>query len=323
MSAPKRMNAGLLSVLDEKQAQASTTRLSPHPPSTLRPLRNNTISTRMIGEILHELDVTERLLRSNAGGSCFVFLGGLLARFICAPPPSLNEAVAATMNTLAVGFMCSYRPIPAGLITVDQARAGWFLSWTLGPLAVHHFFGFWATVHLLSLEATIAFCYVWPRWFSWFMRNLFAFLLYLIQDRLLTQALLGAANLSVLIDLGVSTWFIGTIHVQEFHDLEGDRKSDRKTLPMLLSPRGLRLLRAGTSVYITAFGATLAFIGYQKMGQDNILIKPMSVLQLVASPVLAYRIWTSTSTEMDRVTFYNYYYVPVFIILLPLPLVTK
>ncbi|KAK7937661.1 UbiA prenyltransferase family-domain-containing protein [Apiospora aurea] len=335
--------------MDGKPAEKPTTQSPSDSPSHRR--HSNLLST-ILQPILHELDVIERLLRSNAGGSCFVFLGGLLARFLRAPPPSLADAVEATLHTLAVGFMCSYvfdicnqatspeedvlnkpyRPIPAGLITVDQAKARWFLSWTLGPLATHYFYGPWAAVHLLEFEAVIAFCYVWPRWFSWFNRNLFVFLLYTIQDRILNQALLEAADvpgwdLGVLIDLAVSAWFMGTVHVQEFHDLEGDRKSDRKTLPMLLSPRGLRRLRAGTAVYIVAFGSALAFFGYQKitMGQEGdspVLITLLSALQLISSVALAYRIWASTSAEMDKATFYNLYYVPVFMILLSLPLVT-
>ncbi|KAK8022458.1 UbiA prenyltransferase family protein [Apiospora rasikravindrae] len=295
MPTSRRVDAGIPSVLDAKHAETSATPLPPEPSSPRRPPRNGNPFRAIPNTIIHELDVTERLLRSNAGGSCFVFLGGLLARFIRAPPPSLADAVVATMNTLAVGFLCSYifdicnqatspeedavnkpyRPIPAGLITVNQAKTRWFLTWTFGPLAVYHFYGFWAAMHLLEFEAVIGFCYVWPRWFSWFMRNLFVFLLYLIQDRILNQVLLSTTapvpgwDLSVLIDLAVSAWFMGTVHVQEFHDLEGDRKSDRKTLPMLLSPRGLRRLRAGTSVYIVAFGTALALFGYLKGFTDR------------------------------------------------------
>ncbi|KAK7960559.1 hypothetical protein PG996_011205 [Apiospora saccharicola] len=296
--------------------------------------------------ILHELDVTERLLRSNLGGSVFVFLGGLLARLLCAASPLLSIAIEATLKILAVGFICSYafeicnqttspeedavnkpyRPIPAGLLTIHQARFRWLLSWLLSPLALYCFHGAWAATHMLEFEALVAFCYVWPRWFSWFMRNLFVSLIYLIQARILNVAL-GAAvpdwNLSVYIDLAVSAWAMGTVHVQEFHDLEGDRKSDRKNLPMLLSPRGLRLLRAGTSIYLVAFGTALALAGFQKMDQDNILIGPMSALQLTAFVTLAYKVWASTGPEMDRATFYTWYYVPVFLILLSLPLLTQ
>ncbi|KAK8091836.1 UbiA prenyltransferase family-domain-containing protein [Apiospora hydei] len=233
MSTSGPVDAGMLSVLGEKAAENST---SQAPPPGSNSHRRPNLFTTIINVILHELDVTERLLRSNAGGSCFVFLGGLLARFLRAPPPSLADAVEATLNTLAEDALNKpYRPIPAGLITVDQAKARWFLSWTFGPLATYHLYGPWAAVHLLEFEAVITFCYVWPRWFSWFNRNLFVFLLYTIQDRILNQALLEAAvpgwDLSVLIDLTVSAWFMGTVHVQEFHDLEGDRKSDRKTLP--------------------------------------------------------------------------------------------
>ncbi|KAI0139650.1 UbiA prenyltransferase family-domain-containing protein [Xylariaceae sp. FL1272] len=296
--------------------------------------------------IRHEALVTERLLRSNFVGFLFIFLGGLLSRLVAAPVSIIDTAIG-TGKALGVGLLCSYvfdicnqttspaedyinkphRPIPAGLITVEQGQTRWIVVWALGPLVMYQFFGIWAAVHLVEWEALITFCYVWPRWFSWFMRNFFASFAYCILGRLLNQVLAtdglpATWNISFLVDATIFAWFMGTIHVQEFYDLEGDRNSDRKTLPMLLSEGGLQVLRAGTSAYLLAFGSVLASMGFQRMDQDYITA-PISALQLTSSCILAYRVVASTGPEMDRKTYHVYYYIPVLLILLSLVLVTK
>ena len=55
----------------------------------------------------------------------------------------------------------------------------------------------------------------------------------------------------------------------------------------------------------------------------DVFLAPVSVLQLVSSAVLAYRVWASISPEMDRVTYQVYYYIPVLFILIALGLVSK
>lgn len=206
----------------------------------------------------HEWDVTVRLLWSNATGFLFIFIGGLLARAISTPLP-IAETAPLAIKTIVVGVLCSYvfdianqttspeedylnkphRPIPTGLINIDQARARWLLAWTIGPTVMYLLFGVWAMLHLLHWELLICVCYVWPRWFSWFIRNVFSSFSYFILGWLLNQVLAKEAqdwNISFLIDLSISAWLMATTHIQEFYDLEGDRKSDRKTLPMLPPP---------------------------------------------------------------------------------------
>ncbi|OGE55623.1 hypothetical protein PENARI_c004G10215 [Penicillium arizonense] len=292
----------------------------------------------------HEWDVTFRLLRSNATGFLFIFIGGLLARAISTPLP-MAETASLVITTIVVGVLCSYvfdianqttspeedyinkpyRPIPAGLININQARARWLLAWTIGPTFVYLLFGVWAMLHLLHWEFLICVCYVWPRWFSWFMRNFFGSFSYFILGRLLNQVLAKEAqywNIGFLIDLSIFAWFMATMHIQEFYDLEGDRKTDRNTLPMLLSPRGLKALRAGTSLFIVVFSSGLSFAGYRRVARDK-LIAPAYILQQVSSCVLAYRIWASKSPEMDKITYHAYYYFSVLMILLSLVLISK
>ncbi|KAL7783261.1 UbiA prenyltransferase family domain-containing protein [Trichoderma ceciliae] len=276
----------------------------------------------------HELDVTVRLLQSNFVGFLFIFLGGLLSRAIRSPMP-IAETAMSMINAMIVGLLCNYifdianqasspqedylnkpnRPIPAGLITIDQANTRWVMAWTLGPIITYFFFGVWATLHLFHFMITIIVCYVWPRWFSWFMRNYFAASSYIILARLLNQVLarnMPNWKIGFLIDFIIFGWIMGTIHIQEFYDLEGDRKSDRKTLPMLLSDEGLKILRASVLI-----------VGYKEMARDNLVV-PICIVQQILSCILAYRIWASKSIDTDKATYQVYYYPSILTILLSL-----
>ncbi|PTB69401.1 hypothetical protein BBK36DRAFT_1186964 [Trichoderma citrinoviride] len=247
----------------------------------------NALLLLVLSNIQHEIDVTIRLLRSNAVGFAFIAMGGILTRVILSPT-SMAEAASSTFKAACVGVLCNYvfdianqasspledyvnkpsRPIPAGLISVNQAIFRWILTWTLGPIMIYSCFGLWAALHLLHFQMLILVCYVWPRWFSWFMRNYFASVSYFILSRLLNQVLVARGpsnqNSSLCIGFAVFIWLMATMHIQEFYDVEGDRKSDRKTLPMLLSDKGLKTLRAGTSMFIIAFGSGYCWLEVQR-----------------------------------------------------------
>ncbi|EHK25880.1 uncharacterized protein TRIVIDRAFT_31831 [Trichoderma virens Gv29-8] len=291
-----------------------------------------------------ELDVTIRLLQSNAAGFCFIFMGGLLSRAILLPLP-IAETAVSIFNTFIAGFLCNYifdianqassphedyinkphRPIPSGLISINQAKIRWVLAWTLGPITTYFFFGIWATLHLLHFEVFIFVCYVWPRWNSWFMRNYFSSFSYFILARLLNQVLARQTaiwRMNISVDFIISCWFMATIHIQEFYDLEGDRKSNRKTLPMLVSSNGLKALRAGTSLFIVAFSSGILITGLRSMTQDHLML-PLCILQQISSCILGYRISASNSVEMDRSTYHVYYYPSILILLLSLVIVMR
>ncbi|KAL6788580.1 UbiA prenyltransferase family domain-containing protein [Trichoderma sp. SZMC 28012] len=271
-------------------------------------------------------------------------MGGVLSRVVKAPLP-LAETVPLLMEAAILGLLCNYifdianqtsspdedyinkpdRPIPAGLMTIEQAKTRWVLTWVLGPVTLYSLFGVWPTMHLLHWEALITVCYVWPKWFGWFMRSYFGSFSYCILGRILNSVLardVEAWNISFTMDCIIFAWLMGTMHIQEFHDLEGDRKSERKTLPMLLSDRGIKVLRAGTSLFVLAFGTCLCYIGYTVMDKD-IRILPLCILQQLLSSVLAYRIYASDGPAMDKKTYRVYYYGAVLAILLCLCLIEK
>lgn len=291
-----------------------------------------------------EFEITVRLMQFNLMGFLFVFMGGLVLR-VTRSPILLMESAISTVNVMISGLLCNYifdianqafspeedylnkpnRPIPAGLISIDQAKNRWTLAWTLGPLYMYFSFGIWATLHLLHFQVLIFTCYVWPRWYPWFMRNYFSAISYFILTRLLNQVLgrnMLHWNIGPSTDLIVAIWFLGSIQIQEFHDIEGDRKSNRTTLPMLLSVRGLKMLRAGTSMSIFAFSSGLSLIA-SNCTMCNKFALSLCVLQQILSCVLAYRVLLSNSVSMDRATYHVYYYPTAFTILLFLGQITK
>lgn len=106
-----------------------------------------TLSSSLWPTVLRELDITIRLLKSNATGFLFIFMGGLLSRVVKEPLP-LAETIPLLTETVILGLLCSYifdianqtsspdedyinkpaRPIPAGLMTIEQATTRWVLT---------------------------------------------------------------------------------------------------------------------------------------------------------------------------------------------------
>ena len=83
-----------------------------------------------------------------------------------------------------------------------------------------------------------------------------------------------ATQTNMLFDLLLSAWVMATVQVQEFHDVEGDRKINRSTLPVVLSPAGNRVLRKATGAAMVLFGCVLlgwAFVSATKDGLDGLV----------------------------------------------------
>lgn len=70
-------------------------------------------------------------------------------------------------------FNKPYRPIPAGLLTMEQARRRWYLSWVLTPAIFFFYVGTEAAVWACLTQACITFFYVWPAFNNVVCRNAF------------------------------------------------------------------------------------------------------------------------------------------------------
>lgn len=203
-----------------------------------------------------------------------------------------------------------YRPIPAGLISVNEARTRWALSWLAGSILTYYLLGTWSMWHMLHWQVLVFILYAYPAWQSWFMRSYFAAAGYAILGRLLNEMLTKHTkgwDVSLYTELCIFFWFLATVHIQEFHDVEGDRKSGRKTLPVLLSPGQLHVLRACTSTFFVIFSLILYACAYQRRTTQPLVLL-LGLLQQVLSCVVAYRVLFSTSRSMDKRTYIFYYY---------------
>jgi 4-hydroxybenzoate polyprenyltransferase len=61
-------------------------------------------------------------------------------------------------------------------------------------------------------------------------------------------------------DLVFALWMTTTIHLQEFHDINGDRSSGRSTLPLAFPPATVMRFRRATAVIFFVFaGSTIAW----------------------------------------------------------------
>jgi 4-hydroxybenzoate polyprenyltransferase len=54
--------------------------------------------------------------------------------------------------------------------------------------------------------------------------------------------------------LVLSAWVMLTVHMQEFHDSEGDKKMNRQTLPVIVGPRWHGALRWATAFLVMGTG---------------------------------------------------------------------
>ncbi|RAK75885.1 uncharacterized protein BO72DRAFT_381176, partial [Aspergillus fijiensis CBS 313.89] len=202
------------------------------------------------------------------------------------------------------------RPIPSGKMSVEGAYTRWILSWILFPILLHLTVGLQATTILVLWEGWVLLFYVWPRFDNWAARNLFtavgAVLQLSLLDALLEDVELPSAEGSSLRWL-LFSWLIMTIHVQEFHDMEGDRKAGRLTLPLVLDQRGQLWLRGATAAGIACAAiANGSRIEYATVSLKPALL-PLGLCHLLSMLAVAVRLVTLPVKEADKVT-YKYYY---------------
>lgn len=256
-------------------------------------------------------------------------MGGFIARFIRVPL-SVTEMASLATKTIMLGISSAYifdianqssspeedrinkphRPIPAGLISVNAARTRWGLSWLAGPVVAYYLLGIWPMWHIIHWQILIFILYAYPAWQNWFMRSYFAAAGYVILGRLLNEMFTKYTNgwdVSLYTETFIFFWFLATVHIQEFHDIEGDQKSGRKTLPLLLSHRQLKVLRAYTSIFFVIYSLILSIYTYQMKINESLVIL-LGLLQQILSCMVAYRVSFSTSQKMDKHTYIFYYY---------------
>lgn len=283
--------------------------------------------------VIHELDITRRLLSSNLFASMGFQACILASRLILAStvhnPILLLLRFLLIAITSAYGFeMCQQmmsveedrqnkptRPIPAGILSVQGAVRRCALSWALSPLALMTACSARASGWLVCSFAWAYFCYIWPRPQHWSFKNLFTAVYQITFVRLVDSLVVlhtPCSGSNVILDVIYAIWILSTIHIQDFHDVEGDRKIGRRTLPVVLEGSTLMLVRRRTAQFLVWFAILAATFGYQNSESRIVLL--FAALQLAGAIATSLRLLRTESLG-ESVRTYKLFYVPAGLVL--------
>ncbi|PYH29648.1 UbiA family prenyltransferase [Aspergillus neoniger CBS 115656] len=296
----------------------------------------------------NEAVITYHLLKSNLGAGVLLYLSAACIRLL--PPPDFSAfTVVAKIFCISLSHQYCWdivnqltsvdedrinkpkRPIPAGRLTVIGAKWRWFISWTISPAICYTLLGGEALVIFLLSEALIYICYVWPRLDHWASRNTFPALWTFLSFRLLNSVVCKTypqLSAQPKVDVILSLWVLGTIHIQEFHDIDGDRKIKRRTLPVLCSSASsMKMLRGITAGLIAASGLVVVLWGWiQCLGPSDLRsfgLVITGIFHLLGALAVGVRCVFATSVGMDERTYKVYYILTAYWLVYFLSLVNK
>ena len=304
---------------------------SSHPSST------NLHRKKFVFAVLAEKSIIEGLLGDNLTAHCGIALAsfstrlhylGILPEQLKSLFPDMVLAIIAFAYTFDIANQAfsveedsinkPHRPIPSGQMSQEGAYIRWALSWSLFPTEICMTTGPVAATLLLSWEAWTFLFYVWPKFDNWVARNAFTAVGAVIQlhliDSVLAHHVPSFKNESSL-GYVIFSWLFMTIHVQEFHDMEGDRNTGRQTLPLLLSSRGRFWLRVGTAVMmVMAAVASVTLTGHRCSSLHSVCF--LGLCLLLSTSVLSMRLVVLRRKEADKVTYKYFYFLATYIMLL-------
>lgn len=207
-----------------------------------------------------------------------------------------------------------HRPIPSGLLGLEQAYKRCFISWTASPFIIYLTSGPTTCLYFLCWEMWVFVCYVWPAWNNWILRNLFTALGLVLQLRIANALLTYRAphlEVSILGDFQIGLWGLFSIHIQEFKDVAGDRVSKANTLPLIIHPSSLQLLRQSIaftviSMHIVQMVQTWSMCSFTFCRGAYVTL----ILNMILAVLVALRMIGSQDQENDRLTYF-WVYVPL------------
>lgn len=293
---------------------------------------------RWITLIHKEFDITCRLLSSNASLGFGLYISGYIPRVLMSleTRDHLHLAIKVFFAALANEYIfdiCNQtlspdedarnrpsRPLPAGLLSIDGAYRRWALWWLGAPLVSTALGAPLAALHLVNFEAWTLFCYVWPKPGHWFWKNLYTPVALFFSLRCLNGVIAPHApsvRMHVALDAAFALWLFVTIHVQDFHDIEGDRRSGRRTLPIVLSPLQLIRLRQITAMLMIAAGLLFVALGvWLCRDRYDVWIGTFAALQLVGGVATGiYFLRTQTANEGENT--YKLFHIPTALVIIP------
>ncbi|GKZ35384.1 hypothetical protein AbraIFM66950_006013 [Aspergillus brasiliensis] len=286
----------------------------------------------LISLLSNEAVTTYHLLKSNLGAGVLLYLSAACIRLL--PPPDFSVfTVLIKIFCISVSHQYCWdivnqltsvdedrvnkpqRPIPAGRLTLIGAKWRWLISWTVSPAIWYTLLGGQALTIFLLSEALVYICYVWPRLDHWTFRNIFPALWTFFSFRLLNIVICETyPQLSAQpeVDIILSLWVLGTIHIQEFHDIDGDRKIQRQTLPVIFAgSSSMKMLRGITASLIFAGGLVAVSWGWKRcllpFTLTGVGLVLTGILHLLGALAVGIRCVYGKSADMDERTYKVYY----------------
>jgi 4-hydroxybenzoate polyprenyltransferase len=289
----------------------------------------------IVYNIYHEYRITESLLRSNAGAVVVSILSAILPRLFLPTIPIIT-ALELLLKTfiLSIFYLYSfdivnqttgvaedtinkpYRPIVSGLVTLQGTQRRWALIWVLSPLLAFWLSGVHAALWAFLWQIEVGFCYVWPRFNNPVMRNVFifvgTFILVSFANAIFVEQYQDR-NLHTVLRLTLAAWTAVVSHLQEFHDVEGDRVSGKRTLPVVLGQEKIWIMRHVTGWIFFIAHAGFLWWGLQ-LAPSSVYqhsIHAVGVIQFKVGMVVGLRVVRSSTVEVDKSTYY-YWFIPLF-----------
>jgi 4-hydroxybenzoate polyprenyltransferase len=253
-----------------------------NPSDEHRAIRARMQEIQPVARVRQELLITWRLLYANAREGLVLPVIGMLARFL-PTPDLLNNTPWLHLSFVLLKtvflFICHlyvfeivnqvtsveedkvnkpHRPIPSGLLTVDGGHKRWWISWIVCPLLAYYLAGSQACYLFIWYQLWTFYCYVWPKFNHFMYRNAFAsvgvYNMFRLIDEIIYSEVPSFPLPPTSFYLFLSAWVMLTVHMQEFHDSEGDKKTNRLTLPIIVGPAWQGVLRWTTAFLVIGTG---------------------------------------------------------------------
>lgn len=112
-------------------------------------------------------------------------------------------------------------------------------------------------------------------------------------------------------DIASALYCMATIHIQDFHDVEGDRATGRKTLAVILRPTAQEWLRTVTALFFVGCGGVF-FV--RSIGRSMDLLCT-ATLHFVAVCAVAFRTTHLKTRVNDECKYRYYYYISSFLLI--------
>jgi 4-hydroxybenzoate polyprenyltransferase len=141
------------------------------------------------------------------------------------------------------------------------------------------------------------------------------FLLLRILNSLVIQYI-PQSEMSAHLDGAFCLWLFATIHMQDSHDVEGDRAAGRKTLPIVLSALQIVSLRRLTAVLTVGAAGLFVALGVQRCeGSSDLSTGILALLQFVGGCATAGRFLLDETAKQGETT-YKRFHVPTALIII-------